>query len=120
MRQRSAVRIELAPWSEAEVGCFLAHELRRVGGADDSFSSEAVATLARFARGVPRTVITLARLALVAAAGDAADRVDASCVERVWRELAPPETEALQADAAAAPAPAAAAPRFQVVRRLWG
>ena len=115
VRHRAAVRIELTPWSEADVAAFLGHELRRVGGGDDSFSPEAVATLARFAGGVPRTVVTLARLALVAAAGDGADRVDAATVERVWRELAPTSHEE---SAAASAAPAA--PRFQVVRRLWG
>lgn len=121
VRQRAAVRIELTPWTEADVAAFLAHELRRVGGADDGFSPEAVATLSRFAGGVPRTVVTLARLALVAAAGDAAERVDAATVERVWRELAPTWTDERQHDESVAASPAAAtAPRFQVVRRLWG
>jgi type II secretory pathway predicted ATPase ExeA len=120
VRRRAAVRIELTPWSEAEVAAFLAHELRRVGGVDDGFSPEAVATLSRFAGGVPRTVVTLARLALVAAAGDAAERVDAATVERVWRELAPTWTDERQHDDQAAASPTAAqAPRFQVVRRLW-
>jgi len=118
VRQRAAVRIELTPWPEADVAAFVAQELRRVGGADDGFSPEAVATLARFAGGVPRTVVTLARLALVAAAGDAAEQVDAATVERVWRELAPTWADDRQHDESAAAA--SAAPRFQVVRRLWG
>lgn len=118
VRQRAAVRIELTPWNEADVAAFLAHELRRVGGTADGFSPEAVATLTRFAGGVPRTVVTLARLALVAAAGDAAERVDAATVERVWRELAPTWAEPPSGgDAAAEAAPPP--PRFQVVRRLW-
>jgi type II secretory pathway predicted ATPase ExeA len=120
VRQRAAVRIELTPWGEADVAAFLAHELHRVGGAADSFSPEAVATLARFAGGVPRAVVTLARLALVAAAGDSADRVDAATVERVWRELAPTWTDEQPHDEATAASPSSAAPRFQVVRRLWG
>ncbi|MFM8953651.1 MAG: hypothetical protein ACKOOF_11425 [Planctomycetaceae bacterium] len=120
VRHRAAVRIELMPWSEADVAAFLGHELRRVGGGDDSFSPEAVATLARFAGGVPRTVVTLARLALVAAAGDGAERVDAATVERVWRELAPTSHDERQHDESAAASAAPAAPRFQVVRRLWG
>ena len=120
VRQRAAVRIELTAWSEADVAAFLAHELHRVGGAADHFSPEAVATLARFAGGAPRTVVTLARLALVAAAGDSAERVDAATVERVWRELAPTWTNEPQHDEAAAASPSSTAPRFQVVRRLWG
>ena len=120
VRHRAAVRIELTPWSEADVAAFLVDELDRVGGAADIFSPEAVATLTRFAGGVPRTVVTLARLALVAAAGDAAERVDAATVERVWRELAPTWTDERQHDEPAAAPPHPTAPRFQVVRRLWG
>jgi type II secretory pathway predicted ATPase ExeA len=120
VRHRAAVRIELTPWSETDVAAFIGHELRRVGGADDSFSAEAVATLTRFAGGVPRTVVTLARLALVAAAGDGAERVDAATVERVWRELAPTWTDERPHDESAVASAAPAAPRFQVVRRLWG
>jgi type II secretory pathway predicted ATPase ExeA len=120
VRHRAAVRIELMPWGEADVAAFLDHELRRVGGGDDTFSPEAVATLARFAGGVPRTVVTLARLALVAAAGDGATRVDAATVERVWRELAPTWNDERLHDESAAASAAPAAPRFQVVRRLWG
>jgi general secretion pathway protein A len=120
VRQRAAVRIELTPWTEADVAAFVGHELCRAGGSEERFSPEAVATLARFAGGVPRTVVTLARLALVATAGDSAERVDAATVERVWRELAPTWTdEQPQAESAAA-APPSTAPRFQVVRRLWG
>ena len=120
VQQRSAVRIELHPWTEADVAAFVGLELRRVGGPDDAFSPEAVATLARFAGGVPRTVVTLARLALVAAAGDGRERVDAATVERVWRELAPlsaDEQPEHQPPSASSPP---AASRFQVVRRLWG
>jgi type II secretory pathway predicted ATPase ExeA len=120
VRQRTAVRIELTAWSEADVAAFIAHELRRVGGAAATGSPEAGAPLARFAGGVPRTVVTLARLALVAAAGDSAERVDAATVERVWRELAPMWTNERQHDEAAAASPSSTAPRFQVVRRLWG
>jgi type II secretory pathway predicted ATPase ExeA len=119
VRQRSAVRIELTPWTEADVAAFVGHELRRAGGSEDRFSPEAVATLARFAGGVPRTVVTLARLALVAATGDGCDRVDAATVERVWRELAPMCTDNQTEHQPASESPTPTASRFQVVRRLW-
>ena len=80
-------------WSLAAASIVPGTQAREIYGADDSFSAEAVATLTRFAGGVPRTVVTLARLALVAAAGDGAERVDAATVERVWRELAPTWTD---------------------------
>jgi hypothetical protein len=80
-----------------------------------------VETLARFAGGAPRIVCRLASLAVVAAAGDGVDTIDAATIERAWRELAPdtaawtrPDAPIL--DAAASPQ----APQVRVVRRLWG
>ncbi len=89
LRQRAAVRIELTPWTDAETVGYLGWELARHGRRADCFTPAAADALARFAGGVPRDVCRLARLALVAAAGDGADQVDAATVERVWRELAP-------------------------------
>jgi type II secretory pathway predicted ATPase ExeA len=114
---RSAVRIELVPWTGAETAAFLAWELDRVGGPADAFTPEAAATLARFAGGVPRMVGRLARLALAAAAGDGCGRVDAGTVERAWRELAP---AAAVDEQPAAETPGAGQPRVRAVRRLWG
>lgn len=118
IRQRAAVRIELAPWEEQDVAAFIAAAVRRVGADADLFSTEAVATLARFTSGVPRQVVRLARLSLAAAAGDGLRGVDAATVERAWRELMPAEQPVAaaggEADAADRP------PTVRVVRRLWG
>lgn len=119
VRDRAGVRIELAAWNHADTAAFIRHELARVGGDPDCFSSEAVATIARFADGVPRTVVTLARLAVVAAAADAAAVVDAGLVERVWRELAPTWSDTAETTAEA-PVEAEPVARVRVVRRLWG
>lgn len=126
IRQRAAVRIELSPWGEDDVAGFLARSLHRVGGDDTIFTPESAATLARFAGGVPRVVGRLAQLALVAAAGDGLDRVDAATVERAWRELVPAGATAPDAslqiadDEADREDPPPANPRVRVVRRLWG
>jgi type II secretory pathway predicted ATPase ExeA len=116
VRDRAAVRIELEPWTEAETAAYLAWELARVGGDPDRFTPAAAATLARFTGGVPRAVGRLARLALAAAAGDAAERVDAATVERAWRELFP---AGIVADATESEEPPVN-PRVRVVRRLGG
>jgi general secretion pathway protein A len=89
LRQRAAVRIELTPWDEADVAGFIANALSRVGADPALFGPEAVATLARFTGGVPAMVCRVARLAVVAAAADGLDRVDAATVERIWRDLLP-------------------------------
>lgn len=131
IRGRAALRVELAPWDEEDVGGFIAHSLRRVGGPDDLFTPDAIGTITRFARGVPRGVCQLAHLATVAAAGEGLERIDASVIESVWRELAPtplgspPGSPPLDSgiDAVkrhAAEEPAAPHPRVRVVRKLWG
>lgn len=129
IRQRAAVRIELAPWTESDVAGFLAGSVRRVGGDAELFSFEAAATLARFGGGVPRVVGQLAQLALVAAAGDGLTKIDAGTVERAWRELAPARATAPpQLESRVEPAVEQIAgeaeppvnPRVRVVRRLWG
>ncbi len=117
--QRAAVRIELVPWDEADVARFIAGALDRVGAEPALFSPEAVATLTRFTGGLPAMVCRVARLAIVAAAADGLDRVDAATVERTWRDLLP--------DQGIATAPSAgvitdvelpANPRMRSVRRL--
>jgi len=127
LRQRTALRIELASWSEEDVAGFLAQALTRVGGGADIFSSEAIATLTRFAGGVPRTVSQLAQLALAAAAGDGLAQVDAATVERAWRELSTAAAGEAVSDADDEncrtdhnPQGGAFQPRVRVVRRLWG
>jgi type II secretory pathway predicted ATPase ExeA len=114
VRQRSAVRIDLPPWSEADVAAFVAFALDRAGADADCFSEPAVETLARFAAGVPRVATRLARLAAVAAAGEGLDRVDAGTVERAWRELMPDHESPRPATA-----PPSAAP-IRPVRKLFG
>jgi Holliday junction resolvasome RuvABC ATP-dependent DNA helicase subunit len=114
VRQRSAVRIDLPPWSEADVAAFVAFALDRAGADADCFSEPAVETLARFAAGVPRVATRLARLAAVAAAGEGLDRVDAGTVERAWRELMPDHESPRPATA-----PPSASP-IRPVRKLFG
>jgi type II secretory pathway predicted ATPase ExeA len=123
LRQRAAVRIELGPWTEADVVGFLNRSLSRVGGDPGIFPEDAAATLTRFAGGVPRTVCQLAQLSLAAAAGDGLDRVDAATVERTWRELSTAGSAGRETEAEDDPSTADAAadqPRVRVVRRLWG
>ena len=100
VRSRAAVRVDLAPWSQTEVAAFVTATLGRSGCCDPAcFSEAAVATLSRFAGGVPRTVCQLARLAALAAADAGLERVDAATVEHVWRELLPAERAQRHRDA---------------------
>lgn len=134
-----AVRIDLAPWSEAEVAGFLAWEADRVAAPAALFTPAAAGALARFTGGLPRDVVRLARLSLVAAAGAGMTTADPAIVERAWCELfpaaaGPPATVSLPAGPLASGAPAAGPPAtvplpeavdhapatVRSVRRLWG
>jgi len=119
IRHRSAVRIDLPPWTTAEVAAHVAAALDRVGADADCFSPAAVETLARFAAGVPRTAGLLARRAALAAAGEGLDRVEAGTIERAWRDLVPGDEPHAAAGRAMAPATTTASP-IRVVRQLWG
>jgi len=118
IRHRSAVRIDLPPWTIDDVAAHMISALNRVGADHDCFSRAAVETLARFASGVPRMVSHLARLAAVAAAGEGQERVEAATVERAWRELVPGDDSphAAVGREAAPAAPSA----VRAVRQLWG
>jgi type II secretory pathway predicted ATPase ExeA len=117
---RTAVRVELAPWSEAEAASFLAWAVARTGRPADLFSGSAAATLTRLASGVPRTICQLARLAIVAADAGGLQQLDPLTVERVWRELMPASAAPPAAHHAAASEEAPANPRVRAVRRLSG
>jgi general secretion pathway protein A len=116
VRSRAAVRIELEPWTAADVAGFVAHAAGRAGLDAGLFSPAAVETLARFSGGVPRIVCRLASLSTIAAAGDGLDAVDAGTVERAWRELAPDAawSRAERPSVASESEP----PRVRAVRRL--
>lgn len=119
LRQRTAVRIELSPWEEADVARFIVRALGRAGAEGDLFTPEAVATLTRFTGGVPGGVCGLARLAVVAAAADGLERIDAGTIERVWRDLVPgPVMRAPSLTDGVEPQDAPTNPQVRVVRRL--
>lgn len=123
IRQRATVRIEIEPWSAADVAAYVAHGLARAGADPEAFTPAAVVTLGRFSGGVPRLTCRLAHLAAVAAAGEGLERVEAATVERAWRELSP-DGGSSGADSAAHAGvddrPSHDAPQVRAVRRLWG
>jgi len=119
LRKRSAVRIELTPWQEADVATFITAALTRAGADPALFSPDAVATLTRFTGGLPAMVCRVARLAVVAAEADGLDRVDAATVERTWRDLLPDQGMAESPIAGSGADPELPAnPRIRSVRRL--
>lgn len=77
LRQRLAVRVELAPLSLEEAADYLLHHLRSAGvRPEDVFADEAVEMLARASRGVPRLLNQSAHKALTLAATADVETVD--------------------------------------------
>jgi type II secretory pathway predicted ATPase ExeA len=81
------LRIDLEAWEVEDVGEFLHFSLTNAGGDANIFSDEAVSRLHELTGGVPRRVIQLADLALMAGAGAEHDRIDAEVVTSAHHEL---------------------------------
>jgi type II secretory pathway predicted ATPase ExeA len=62
--------------------------LRHAGRRDPAFTDDAMVRLHELCDGIPRRVIQLANLALLAGAGQRLSQVDAETIESAFRELA--------------------------------
>jgi general secretion pathway protein A len=84
---RADLTIELPAWSAEDVGQYLAHRLSKAGCTQTLFDDAAVLALSEASAGNPRRVSQLAQLALVAAAAQSVDTIDAETVHEVCQEL---------------------------------
>ena len=87
LHELAELRIELALWSEEETRNYVQATLARAGRGQPAFATGAVSRLFELSAGVPRRVNQLARLALVAGAGQNLEQVDERTVEAVHEEL---------------------------------
>jgi general secretion pathway protein A len=81
------LRISLDTWERSDTEAFLSASLAQAGRQSSVFADPAVARLHELSRGIPRRVSRLADLALVAAAGEELQQIDAEVVESVYHEL---------------------------------
>ena len=86
LMQRVSVAYNLEPFSQGDVGAYIAHRMKVAGGDPEVFTPEAVRLIAAASDGVPRLVNTLCDLCLVY--GFSADQksVDAATVRSVLRD----------------------------------
>jgi general secretion pathway protein A len=75
------LRIDLEPWSEADAIGYVQHSLVEAGASRPIFEDEALAALYALTDGIPRRVTRLADHALLGAAAEGHDTVDAAMVE---------------------------------------
>ncbi|HEX7236489.1 MAG TPA: AAA family ATPase, partial [Gammaproteobacteria bacterium] len=123
LRQRIRLRVELEPFTEAELQQYLRHQVAAAGGRFEGiFAPGAVGALHRYSRGVARLANTLCESALDIAAVQQQKQLTPELVARTAVSLlgladpaAPAQPAAAAPPRAAAPAPAvepAAAPRL--------
>jgi general secretion pathway protein A len=86
--QRIGVAYHVGPLDEAETGRYLAHRLAVAGRREPLFTAEAVASLHRHARGLPRRLNQLAANALLEGFAREAARIGAEIVEAAASDLA--------------------------------
>jgi len=86
------LKVELTPWNSADTGRFLEHRLALGGRKSPVFAGEAIERLHQYTHGVPRNLLQLADLCLVAGAAASCDLIDAETIESVYYELGVVET----------------------------
>ncbi len=85
--EQTALRIELAPWTDEETVDYLQQSVAKAGRAQPAFEPAAARRLFELSGGAPRRVNQLAQLALVVGAGQRLVQVDAATIDAVQEEL---------------------------------
>lgn len=80
------LRIDLEPWTKTDTIGYLQNSLVEAGRVDPVFDHDALAAIYELSGGVPRDVIRLADLALLAGAAAEAESIDAATVHAAYDE----------------------------------
>ena len=91
--------IRLSRWNAEDVRNVLSEALALAGREEPAFDEQAIWRLQELAHGVPRTVIRLAELALVAGAANDRRLVTADLIDAVAEEVLPPAPQTFARDA---------------------
>lgn len=84
---RTELQIELPGWEIMQTAEFLAWTCQRLGRKEPIFTDDAVQQIQQRSHGLPRRIIQLADLAMVAGAVAQMDYIDGDCIEQVAWEL---------------------------------
>ena len=87
LQQLIHLRAQLDPWDLLDVNGFISAALAREGRKAPAFDDRALETLTERCEGLPRRLVQLAELSLVAAAAQGLRRVDRQTIEQVDEEL---------------------------------
>jgi type II secretory pathway predicted ATPase ExeA len=87
MISESDLRIELPQWDLAQTADYFEFALDRVHAAEGLFDSQAITRIQELANGLPRRIIQLAELGLVAGAVQKVSQISAGLIEQVADEI---------------------------------
>jgi len=88
------LRIDLNPWEQADTLGYIVMALRQAGRREAIFTDDAIVRLHHLCDGIPRRILQLANLSLLAGAGGHVDQIDSETVESAFQELAAVEVTA--------------------------
>lgn len=117
-KQRISLRLAIEPLSGTEIEQYIQYRWMKAGGSEAPFSADAIASIGRASRGVPRVINVLCDNTLMQAFGEESASVEVRHVLAVCRELQfaeplPKSTAVAEAPAPVpAPAPALAVEDF--------
>jgi type II secretory pathway predicted ATPase ExeA len=87
LRELVDLRIDLEPWNESDTVGYVQTTLVEAGRFDPVFDDQALATIYDLTCGVPRRVVRLADLSLVAGAAAQVEFIDSATVQTAFGEL---------------------------------
>ncbi len=85
--ERTELQVELPGWEVIQTAEFLAWTCQRLGRQEPIFTDGAIERLQQLSHGIPRRIVQLADLALVAGAVGQMDFIDQDCIEQCAWEL---------------------------------
>lgn len=85
--ERTELQIELPGWEVHQTAEFLAWSILRTGRKQPIFTDRAIEKIQQLSLGIPRRIVQVADLSLVAGAVSQADCVDEECIDQVAFEL---------------------------------
>ena len=81
------LKIELPPWDLGQTADYFEFAISREGGREDLFDAQSITRIQELSDGIPRRIVQIAGLALVAGAVRKCQRIHADLVEQVCEEF---------------------------------
>jgi hypothetical protein len=81
------LKIELPPWDLGQTADYFEFAIGREGGREDLFDAQSITRIQELSDGIPRRIVQIAGLALVAGAVRKCQRITADLVEQVCEEF---------------------------------